>query len=110
MLAEHGCSVDSVANGREAVAACTTGTYDLLFMDCQMPVMDGYEATARIRELQEGGTRTPIIAMTASVMRGQAERCRAAGMDDFLGKPLDGGDVRAVLSRWAAAQASDQQP
>jgi len=107
MLAEHGCSVDSVANGREAVAACATATYDILFMDCQMPVMNGYEATARIRELQEGGTRTPIIAMTASVMRGQVERCRAAGMDDFLGKPLEGDRVRAVLSRWARARTSE---
>ena len=102
ILVEHGCSVDSVANGREAVAAFATGTYDILFMDCQMPVMDGYEATARIRALEEGGTRTPIIAMTASVMRGQTERCRAAGMDDFLGKPLEGERVRAVLSRWAS--------
>jgi CheY-like chemotaxis protein len=107
MLAEYGCSVDSVANGREAVAACATGTYDIVFMDCQMPVMDGYEATARIRELQEGGTRTPIIAMTASVMREQAERCRAAGLDDFLGKPLDGEQVRAVLSRWARGRGSE---
>jgi signal transduction histidine kinase/ActR/RegA family two-component response regulator len=107
MLTEYGCSVESVTNGREAVAACATGTYDVVFMDCQMPVMDGYEATARIRELQGIGTRTPIIAMTASVMREQAERCRAAGMDDFLGKPLDGEQVGAVLSRWAGARASE---
>jgi signal transduction histidine kinase/CheY-like chemotaxis protein len=107
MLAEHGCSVESVADGREAVAAWATGTYDILFMDCQMPVMDGYEATARIRELQEGGPRTPIIAMTASVMRGQIDRCRAAGMDDFLGKPLDSERVREVLIRWAGAQTSE---
>jgi CheY-like chemotaxis protein len=100
MLAEYGCTVEGVANGREAVAAYATGTYDAVLMDCQMPVMDGYEATARIRELEEGGTRTPIIAMTAGVMREQLERCRAAGMDDFLGKPLDGERVRAVLSRW----------
>jgi len=107
MLAEYGCSVDSVANGREAVAACTTGAYDIVFMDCQMPVMDGYDATARIREVQAGGARTPIIAMTASVMRGQIERCREAGMDDFLGKPLDTEQVGAVLSRWAGARTSE---
>jgi signal transduction histidine kinase/CheY-like chemotaxis protein len=106
MLTEVGCSVECVANGREAVAACTTGAYDVVLMDCQMPVMDGYEATRRIRGLEErgGGTRTPIIAMTASVMRGQAERCREAGMDDFLGKPLEGERVRAVLSRWAGGR------
>ena len=107
ILTEHGCSVESVENGREAVVACTAGTYDIVFMDCQMPVMDGYEATARIRELQAGGARTPIIAMTASVMRGQAERCRAAGMDDFLGKPLDDQRVRAVLRRWAGSGTSE---
>jgi CheY-like chemotaxis protein len=109
MLTEQGCSVDSVANGREAVAACTTGAYDILFMDCQMPVMDGYEATTRIRELEESGTRIPIIAMTASVMSGQAERCRAAGMDDFLGKPPDGERVRAVLRRWVGARSPDPE-
>ena len=107
LLVEHGCSVESVTDGREAVAACSTGTYDVVFMDCQMPVMDGYEATARIRESEAEGTHTPIIAMTASVMRGQAERCRAAGMDDFLGKPLDGEQVRAVLSRWAGSRPSE---
>ena len=72
-----------------------------------MPVMDGYEATARIRESEAEGTHTPIIAMTASVMRGQAERCRAAGMDDFLGKPLDDDEVQAVLSRWAGDGGSE---
>jgi CheY-like chemotaxis protein len=107
MLRELGCRVDSVANGREAVAACTTGTFDVVLMDCQMPVMDGYEATVRIRELETDGTRTPIVAMTASVMREQAERCRAAGMDDFLGKPLDVERVRTVLSRWAGARSSE---
>jgi signal transduction histidine kinase/ActR/RegA family two-component response regulator len=107
MLTEHGCSVECVTNGREAVAAWTTREYDIVLMDCQMPVMDGYEATMRIRELEEGGSRIPIVAMTASVMRGQVERARAAGMDDFLGKPPDGEGVRAVLSRWAGAQASE---
>lgn len=107
MLGGHGCSVDSVANGREAVAACTTVTYDIVFMDCQTPVMNGYETTARIREVEEGGPRTPIVAMTASVMGGQIERCRTAGMEDFLGKPLDSEQVRAVLSRWAEPRTSE---
>jgi signal transduction histidine kinase/ActR/RegA family two-component response regulator len=107
MLTEHGCSVETVINGREAVAACTAGSYDVVFMDCQMPVMDGYEATARIRELEGESKRTPIVAMTASVMSSQAERCRTAGMDDFLGKPLDGERVHAILSRWAGARGTE---
>ena len=103
LLAECGCRVDAVSNGEEAVAAVAAGTYDLVLMDCQMPVMDGYEATARIRELEAGGRRTPIIAMTASVMESDSERCIAAGMDDFLGKPLDPERVQEVLARWLNA-------
>jgi len=100
LLAERGCSVDTATNGEEAVAAATARTYDLVFMDCQMPVMDGYEATVRIRQLESGGRRTPIVALTASVMPGHDERCTAAGMDDFMGKPLDSKRLRAVLTRW----------
>jgi len=77
MLMKEGCTVESAKDGREAVAAVAAGEYDLLFMDCQMPIMDGYEATARIRNLEGKQRRTPIIAMTASVMPGQREKCRA---------------------------------
>ena len=100
MLAEQGCSVEIAKDGREAVAAAAAGEYDLVFMDCQMPIMDGYEATARIRNLEGKQRRTPIIAMTASVMPGQREKCRAAGMDDFIGKPLDLERLQATLARW----------
>jgi len=100
LLSELGCKVDLAVDGREAVAAHATGRYDLIFLDCQMPVMDGYEAAARIRESEGEGVRIPIVAMTASVMRGQVERCRAAGMDDFLGKPFDLAGLQATLARW----------
>jgi len=100
LLAERGCRVDTVSNGEEAVAAVAAGDYDLVLMDCQMPVMDGYEATTRIREMEAGGRRTPIIAMTASVMRSDSEHCIAAGMDDFLGKPLDPDRMQEMLARW----------
>ena len=100
MLAEQGCRVETASDGRKAVAAVAAGSYDLVLMDCQMPVMDGYEATARIRDLEGSDRRTPIIAMTASVMQGQRERCRAVGMDDFIGKPLDLDRLNAVLARW----------
>jgi signal transduction histidine kinase/ActR/RegA family two-component response regulator len=100
LLAEQGCRVDTATNGEEAVAAVSARTYDLVLMDCQMPVMDGYEATARIRQFESGDRRTPIVAMTATVMPGHDERCAAAGMDDFMGKPLDLRRMQAVLTRW----------
>jgi len=107
LLAELGCTVEIAEDGRAAVAAHATGTHDLILMDCQMPVMDGYEATARIRSSENDGAHIPIIAMTAGVMRGQAERCRAAGMDDFLGKPLDLAAVQTALARWLATDGND---
>ncbi len=100
LLGDFGCRVEVATDGGQAVAAVTAGEYDLVFMDCQMPVMDGYEATARIRQV-EGSTRhTPIVAMTATVMQGQGERCSTAGMDDYLGKPLDPARLQAILTRW----------
>ena len=100
MLKETGCRVDTVSDGRGAVAAVAAGKYDVVLLDCQMPIMDGYEATARIRQLEGKRRHTPIVAMTASVMQGQRERCLAAGMDDFLGKPLDLQRLESALARW----------
>ncbi|MDJ0522935.1 MAG: ATP-binding protein [Planctomycetota bacterium] len=100
LLTAEGCRVTTAINGEDAVVATTAGDYDIVFMDCRMPVMDGYEATRRIRQIEGEGRHTPVIAMTASVMSEEHEECRAAGMDDFLGKPLDLQRLRAVLRRW----------
>jgi CheY-like chemotaxis protein len=100
LLEKLGCCVDVVGNGREAVAAVARGQYALVFMDCQMPEMDGFEATAAIRQDETGVRRVPIIALTASAMQGDREACLSAGMDDYVSKPLRVGDLERVLRRW----------
>jgi PAS domain S-box-containing protein len=92
--------VDVVADGRAAVAAWQTGTFDLLLMDCQMPDMDGYEATREIRKLEDGKRHIPIVALTAHAMKGDEEKCRAAGMDDYLTKPIDRAALDACLEHF----------
>jgi signal transduction histidine kinase/DNA-binding response OmpR family regulator/HPt (histidine-containing phosphotransfer) domain-containing protein len=91
--------VDVVADGLAAVAAWQTGKFDLIIMDCQMPQMDGYEATREIRRLEEGKRHIPIVALTAHAMKGDAQKCRAAGMDDYLSKPIDRVKLDACLDR-----------
>src|SRR3984957_16222341 len=91
--------VDLVADGLAAVAAWQTGKFDLIIMDCQMPQMDGYEATREIRRLEGGQRRIPIVALTAHAMKGDEDKCRAAGMDDYLSKPIDRSKLEACLER-----------
>ena len=105
MLAKLGCHVEVVANGREAVEALAAAPYDIVFMDCQMPEMDGYEATRRIRE-GDRQPNVPIVAITANAMDGDLERCLAAGMDDYVAKPLRLGQMPAVLDRWLNPDSS----
>jgi two-component system sensor histidine kinase/response regulator len=99
LLERLGCSVDVATNGAEAVEMSAASDYAAIFMDCQMPVLDGYEATGRIREREAGGARVPIVAMTANTMKGDRERCIAAGMDDYLPKPLRVEDLEIALGR-----------
>src|SRR5882762_4087876 len=91
--------VDVVADGLAAVAAWQNGKFDLIIMDCQMPQMDGYEATREIRRLEEGTCHIPIVALTAHAMKGDEEKCRAAGMDAYLSKPIDRAKLENCLER-----------
>jgi len=101
VLRSEGCVVTTAADGREALAIFKNGDYDLVFMDCQMPEMDGFEATAAIRQ-HEAGTRhhTPIIALTANAIEGDREYCLRAGMDDYLPKPVSRKGIQTMLARW----------
>jgi CheY-like chemotaxis protein len=103
MLQRLGIRADLVANGEEAVEALERMPYDLVFMDCRMPVMDGYTACRRIREREQGQRHTPVIAMTASVIQGDRERCLEAGMDDYLSKPVRLQELSAMVRRWLPA-------
>ena len=102
MLARLGYRVDTANNGCEATARMARSRYDVVLMDCQMPEMDGYEATQRIRAMEARIARTPIVAVTANAMAADRERCLAAGMDDFLSKPLTLTALEAMLARYIA--------
>ncbi len=104
MLAKFGARVDAASNGLEAVAMEEKLPYDIIFMDCQMPEMDGYEATLEIRRRQSaGGRRIPIVAMTANAMAGDRQKCLEAGMDAYISKPVKPLDLEAALLAWCPA-------
>jgi CheY-like chemotaxis protein len=100
LLERAGCLVTVAGNGVEAVECFRTHPFDIVFMDCQMPEMDGYEATRAIRELESDGARAPIVALTANAMEGDRERCLAAGMDDFVSKPIRREVLLGSIERW----------
>ncbi len=105
MLEKLGYRVDIAGNGQEAVAAHERMRYPLIFMDCQMPEVDGFEATALIRKMEGRSAHTPIVAMTANAMQGDRERCLAAGMDDYIAKPVRPKDLQTVLDTWLGNSA-----
>jgi signal transduction histidine kinase/CheY-like chemotaxis protein len=101
MLEIIGCRVDVAANGAEALRKAAQSPFDVIFMDCQMPEMDGYKATAAIRRSEGRSRHTPIIAMTAHAMQGDREKCLRAGMDDYLPKPVRKEAFSEILQKWA---------
>jgi CheY-like chemotaxis protein/HPt (histidine-containing phosphotransfer) domain-containing protein/anti-sigma regulatory factor (Ser/Thr protein kinase) len=111
MLAQLGVRVRVAENGEKALELLATHDFDLVLMDCQMPVLDGYQATAAIREREAGGsTHLPVIALTANAMEGDRTRCLTAGMDDYLAKPYSLVQLKATISRWLGAQPADVDP
>jgi CheY-like chemotaxis protein len=106
LLERMGHTVDVARDGREAVDATRATAYDVVLMDVQMPVLDGYQATIAIRRREGGTTHVPIVAMTANAMAGDREKCLAVGMDDYLPKPVRPEDLSAAIERAWARPAS----
>jgi len=106
LLSKIGCTVDVAANGREAVERFRSSDYDAIFMDCQMPEMDGFEAAAAIRRIEAGSPRTPIIALTAHAMDSDRKKCLEAGCDDYATKPINRAKlIETIHAQWVGAEA-----
>jgi two-component system, sensor histidine kinase and response regulator len=99
MLEKLGCAVDVAGDGRAGVEMAMQQSYAAIFMDCQMPEMDGFEASREIRRREGSGARRAIVAMTANAMRGDREKCLDAGMDDYISKPISKKDLQEALRR-----------
>jgi two-component system sensor histidine kinase/response regulator len=107
MLERRGYETEVVGDGRQALHALDRRPYAAVLMDCQMPEMNGYDATSELRRRELPGTHTPVIAMTAHAMRGDREKCLASGMDDYLAKPLKPDELDRILRRWAPRTTND---
>jgi CheY-like chemotaxis protein len=112
LLQKLGCTVAIADNGAEALARAAQSRFDVVLMDCQMPVLDGFSATEELRQREHdsGGARVPVIALTANAMKGDRERCLAAGMDDHVGKAIVRDDLVRALSRWAPVGRGPDAP
>jgi CheY-like chemotaxis protein len=102
MLEKYACHITPAENGVQAVELIKQGGFDLVLMDCQMPEMDGYEATKVVRQLEKetAGAHIPIVALTANAMKGDDEKCFAAGMDDYITKPIEPEKLENILRKW----------
>ena len=116
-LERCGVRTDVVSDGLQALEALEANRYDAVLMDCQMPNLDGYQATMELRRReQDGRRRTPVIAMTAHAMMGDREKCLEAGMDDYIAKPMRAAGLAEVLQRWipsfadGGAEPASQKP
>ncbi|MBA4143265.1 MAG: response regulator [Nitrosospira sp.] len=109
MLRNLGCEVDIAVNGREAVQMIDKFSYEIVFMDCEMPEMDGFEATVDIRRRLDSKSRLPIVAVTAQAMQGDQARCLAAGMDDYISKPVKQEDFARALQGWVSGKNLEQK-
>jgi CheY-like chemotaxis protein len=105
MLRAIGLEVDAAADGLQALEKLSRTAYDVVLMDCQMPVMDGYSTTTELRRRERAGDRVPVIALTADTTLDAQEACIAAGMDDYLGKPLRSATLHTLLARYLPPQA-----
>jgi two-component system sensor histidine kinase/response regulator len=110
MVQRLGYRVHTAENGLEAMRKVRTRRYDIILMDCQMPEMDGYEATRAIRDMEAALAHTPIVAVTANAMASDRERCLAAGMDDFLSKPLTMAALQQVFGRYLEQASLNPTP